>query len=356
MRRLDFLLTGFLAVLLTSCGQRVQNTDSKPAVKIDTVLSADRQIALQFPGRVKAAQDISLSFRVSGTIQYMHVNDGAYVRKGQLLAELDPTDYQIQLDATEAEYQSVKAEAERVMALYKENVTTPDANDKAVYGLRQITAKYNHAKDQLAYTRLYAPFSGYVQKRLFDSHETVAAGMPVVSIISEGSPEVEINLPAVEYIRRQQFTRYYCTFDIYPHQRYALKLISVTPKANANQLYTMRLQLKKEDKQAVPSPGMNTMVTIECSEGDVRNLSVPGGAILRENGRTSIFLYDASSHAIRRCDVTVTRLLSDGRCLITSDGANPGDLVVASGVHHVKEGEQVEPLLPATETNVGGLL
>ena len=119
MRRLDFLLTGFLAVLLTSCGQRVQNTDSKPAVKIDTVLSADRQIALQFPGRVKAAQDISLSFRVSGTIQYMHVNDGAYVRKGQLLAELDPTDYQIQLDATEAEYQSVKAEAERVMALYR---------------------------------------------------------------------------------------------------------------------------------------------------------------------------------------------------------------------------------------------
>ena len=118
----------------------------------------------------------------------------------------------------------------------------------------------------------------------------------------------------------------------------------------------MRLQLKKEDKQAVPSPGMNTMVTIECSEGDVRNLSVPSGAILRENGRTSIFLYDASSHAIRRCDVTVTRLLSDGRCLITSDGANPGDLVVASGVHHVKEGEQVEPLLPAAETNVGGLL
>ena len=96
----------------------------------------------------------------------MYVNDGTYVRKGQLLAELDPADYQIQLDAAEAEYQSVKAEAERVMALYKENVTTPDANDKAMYGLKQITAKYNHAKDQLEYTRLYAPFSGYVQKRL----------------------------------------------------------------------------------------------------------------------------------------------------------------------------------------------
>ena len=152
MKRFNFLLTGILVVLLASCSQRTQITDSKPTVKIDTVFSADGQTALQFPGRVKAAQDISLSFRVSGTILRMHVNDGTYVRKGQLLAELDPADYQIQLDAAEAEYQSVKAEAERVMALYKEDVTTPDANDKAMYGLKQITAKYNHAKDQLEYT------------------------------------------------------------------------------------------------------------------------------------------------------------------------------------------------------------
>ncbi|KAB5098848.1 efflux RND transporter periplasmic adaptor subunit, partial [Bacteroides thetaiotaomicron] len=247
-------------------------------------------------------------------------------------------------------------EAERVMALYKENVTTPDANDKAMYGLKQITAKYNHAKDQLEYTRLYAPFSGYVQKRLFDSHETIAAGMPVVSIISEGTPEVEINLPAVEYIRRQQFTGYTCTFDIYPGQEYALDLINVTPKANANQLYTMRLQLKKGEAQALPSPGMNTMVTIECTEGEVRHLSVPTGAVLRDKGMASVFLYDASSRTIRRCDVTVTRLLGSGRCLVTAEGLKPGDLIVASGVHHVKDGEQVEPLLPASKTNVGGLL
>lgn len=65
---------------------------------------------------------------------------------------------------------------------------------------------------------------------------------------------MEINLPAVEYIRRQQFTGYTCTFDIYPGQEYALDLINVTPKANANQLYTMRLQLKKGEAQALPSP------------------------------------------------------------------------------------------------------
>ena len=350
MRRFNLLLAGILAVLSASCGHRTQGTEDRPTVKIDTVLSADEQTSLQFPGRVKAAQDISLAFRVSGTILRMHVNDGSYVRKGQLLAELDPTDYQIQLDAAEAEYQRVKAEAGRVMALYKEDVTTPDANDKAVYGLKQITAKYNHAKDQLEYTRLYAPFNGYVQKRLFDSHETLAAGMPVVSMISEGKPEVEINLPAAEYIRREQFTSYHCTFDIYSGQQYSLNLISVTPKANANQLYTMRLQLERTGGQPLPSPGMNTMVTIERTENGQRNLSVPTGAVLHEKGNTSVFLYNSSTQTIHRCSVTMTRLLSDGRCLVTSDEIKPGALVVASGVHHV------EPLLPASETNVGGLL
>lgn len=60
-----------------------------------------------------------------------------------MLAELDPTDYQVQLDATEAEYRQIKAEAERVIALYQENGTTPNTYDKAVYGLKQITSKYS---------------------------------------------------------------------------------------------------------------------------------------------------------------------------------------------------------------------
>lgn len=355
MKQFYWIFTSISLLSLISCSNHPQETKNSQSVKIDTVASANEQSSLQYPGKVKAAQDISLAFRVSGTIRRFSVEDGARVRQGQLLAELDPTDYQVQLDATEAEYRQIKADAERVMALYKENGTTPSANDKAVYGLKQITAKYQHHKDQLEYTRLYAPFNGFVQKRLFDAHETVGAGMPVLSMISSGMPEVEINLPAAEYIRREQFDSYHCTFDVYPGQTYPLKLISITPKANANQLYTVRLQLQT-DKQPMPSPGMNTMVTIYCRKDGVRRMSVPSGAVLQKEGKAQVFVYNPSDHKVAVREVTMLHLTSDGRCLISSEQLKPGELIIASGVHHLKEGETVKPLTSATSTNVGGLL
>ena len=207
----------------------------------------------------------------------------------------------------------------------------------------------------MAYTRLYAPFSGYVQKRLFEAHETIGAGMPVISMVSAGAPEVEINLPAAEYIRRNRFNRYHCTFDIYPGETYPLQLISVTPKANANQLYTMRLQLIP-GKQAVPSPGMNAMVTIFCDTDRSGTLSVPTSAILQKDGKSYVFIYNASDHTVHNCEVSVLRLTKDGYSLISSDGLQPGDKIVSSGVHHIENGETVKTLPEITHTNIGGLL
>lgn len=356
MKKLYVFSGILLAIAASSCSHRdKQEVDDRQNVKVDTVRSATEQSALQYPGKVKAADDINIAFRVSGTLNKIHVTEGTTVRKGQLLAELDPTDYQVQLDATEAEYNQIKNEAERVMGLYQEGGTTASANDKALYGLKQITAKRQHHKDQLAYTRLYAPFDGRIQKRLFKEHETVGAGMPVISLISNGTPEVEINLPAAEYIRRAQFTGYHCTFDIYPDHIYPLEFISVTPKANANQLYTMRLRLQAQG-MPLPSPGMNTMVTIYCDTTSNVPMTVPSGAIRHEDGKTCVFIYNKNKGCVHSHKINIVRMQTDGTAIVTSDEIRPGDCVVASGARYIKDGEKVKPLPATSKTNVGGML
>ena len=344
-----------LLCLVASCSNGAEQRTLVPSVKIDTVQTNGEKSFLQFPGRVKAAQDIDLAFRVSGTIQKIHVKDGASVRAGQLLVEMDPSDYKIQLAATEAKYKQIKAEAERVIALYNDGGSTPNDYDKAVFGLKQIEALYQHHKDELAYTKIYAPFDGFIQKRFFEAHETVGAGMPVLSMLGKGTPEVEINLPAAEYIRRAQFSHYHCTFDIYPGRVYPLQLIGITHKANANQLYTMRLKLEAGD-QPVPSAGMNTMVSIFYTDTDDTSLLVPTSALLHHEGHSSIFVYHAAAQTVELCGVKIIRPLSDGYTVITSAQVKPGDIIVTAGVHAIKDGQQVRPLAPVTSTNIGGLL
>lgn len=351
----SILTTICLLAIMISCSQPTTKQSRIATVKTDSVITNGEKSFLQYPGRVKAAQDVDLSFRVSGHIQKIYVENGATVKKGQLLAEMDPTDYQVQLAATEAKYKQIKAEAERIIALYNDGGSTPNDYDKATYGLQQITALYKHHKDELAYTKLYAPFDGFVQKRFFDAHETVAAGMPVISMLGNGTPEVEINIPAAEYIRRDLFYNYHCTFDIYPDKVYPLQLIGITHKANPNQLYTMRLKLDAKGLP-MPSAGMNTMVSIFYADENDQTLQVPSNAILHEKDLTSVYVYQPSTQTVKKCGVKCIRPLSDGKTIITSDLVKAGDIVVSAGIHAIKDGQKVKPLEPVSKSNIGGLL
>lgn len=348
------LVVAALAFVLASCGNGKASDESVATVRLDTVQMASTGAVLQFPGRVVASDDASLSFKVAGTIARIYKEEGERVQAGQLVAELDATDYKVQLAATEAEYARVKAETDRITVLYNEAAATASNYDKARFGLQQIEAKLKNHRDQLAYCKLYAPFTGAVQTRFFHEGENIAAGMPVLSLVSSANPEIEINLPASSYLRRGSFVHYSAQFNVLPGVVIPLKLISVMPKANANQLYTMRLKIEGDTKGI--APGMSAWVSImaadSASNADVR---VPATALVDDKGTTFVYLYDAQSQTVRRCRVKVMRLHTDGTAEVEGALA-PGHIVVSTGANHIKTGDRVTPLPPVSETNVGGLL
>lgn len=349
-------LATLVSLVFSGCQNASKATPEKVQyVKIQEVRSTEYLSTLQYPGKVQSPTDASVSFKVSGAIEKIFVKDGQRIQKGQVLAQMDRTDYQIQLDAAEAEYLQIKAECERVMKLYEENSVSANDYDKAKYGLKQITAKYQHAKDQLEYTTLKAPFDGYVQRRYFEEHEIVSAGLPVISLFSNGTPEIEINIPASEYIRKDLFHDYTCSFDIYPGKTYQLEYISCLPKANANQLYTMKLRIVKGENP-MPSLGISTMVNIKVSHEDENYMVVPYSALKKEPNSVIVWKVDGATSTIKSVPVQMERLLSNGLCVISADGISTGDRVVSSGVHQLQEGEKVEEYQQPSSTNVGGLM
>ena len=336
-------------------GQKVP-TENTPYVKTEVVRNAGGVNNLTFPGKTKSADDINVSFRVSGPILRVYVKAGDHVRKGQLLAAMDPRDYQTQLNATQAEYASIKADAERIIAMYNEESTTASNYDKARYGLEQITQKLNNHRNQLADTKLYSPIDGYVQEVLHEGGETVSAGMPIISMFGSGTLEVEINVPAYDYANRDRMGSMYCKFDLLPDETFPLKLHSMSAEANSNQLYTVRLRFTGQYDRTKITPGMTTMVYVSYDRDSTRtNVSIPSNAIVEEKGQTKVYVYDTKSETVKSRNVTVRRLHRNGTAEVT-DGLEDGETIVVAGVHHITDGMKAKPMPKSSESNVGGLL
>lgn len=354
MNMRHYLIAAALLLLVAGCKEGPKADTSVRSVKADTVKVYGQVGSATFPGKVVAASDISLAFRVSGPILGMNVDVGSRVRKGQLLAQIDPRDYEVQLAATAAEYDQIEKDYGRIKSLYEKGSATPSEYDKIRYGFQQISAKYDAHKNALRDTKLLAPSDGYIQKRLFQPGETVSAGMPVISMISTGSGDVETNIPLSDYIRRDDFDSFYCTVDIYPGKKFPLELIGITRKANLNQLYTMRFRLAGEGID-MPGPGMSTMVTITYKTGTVQTVSMPLTSVFESDGRSMVWVVDPASSTVSARPVMLSQILTDGTAVV-SEGVSAGDIVLAAGVHSVKEGEKVKLLPPVSPTNVGGML
>ena len=344
-------------MLMVAChkGGNAQVADI-PMVKIDTVGTTTGESTLQFPGKVVASQQVNASFRVAGTLKRVCVEEGSRVKAGQLLAEMDATDYKVQLEATEAEYAQVKAEAERVMGLYADSSTTANLYDKARYGLQQMEPKLANCRNQLDDTRLRSTINGYVQSLYHQAGETVGQGMPVLSLFTSGDTEVEIKVSATDYVRLQRFSSFKCRFDVTGDKTYPLSVSRVSQEANSSQLYTVRLRFADAADAKDITPGMTTLVYAEIEDGDgPSSVLVPTGAVVEEGAKTCVYVLDSKESVVRRREVKVDGVVPDGRMTVSA-GLKTGEIVVSSGAHHVTDGERVEVVGRPSSSNVGGLL
>lgn len=353
IRSFGFVATAMIFTL-SSCGGKEEKPSDTVFVNTAKVVNTGCYGEMSWPGRTKASEDVNVSFRVSGPIKDIYVNEGDHVKKGQLIAEMDPRDYQVQLGATQAEYEQIKADAERIIAMYKEGNTTSSNYDKARYGLRQITEKLNNHRNQLADTKLLSPVDGYVQTRIHQAGETVSAGMPVVSVFKSGNTEVEIFLPVSDFSHLKEFGEFKCSFDFTGGKMYPLEVIRTSQEANSSQLYTVRLRIKGDYDKSKITPGMTTMVYASVADSS-NTVSVPSTAVFNKDEKTGVFVFDAQSGTVRFRTVTVGALKTDGSAIVAS-GLKAGEIVVATGTRHLVEGQKVQPLPEPTKSNVGGMM
>lgn len=363
MRKInDLLLKNFLICFwisgivfqLASCRKNTPPLEIPKLVKTAKVGKQEGELAVTYPGKISAASNVKLAFRVSGPIKQMKVNPGKYVKKGQLLAEIDPRDYRIQFDATQAEYTQVREESGRIIELYRRGSVPVNEYDKAVAAKKRIEALYNAHRNALNDTRLKAPFDGYIQNKYFEVPEIVNQGTPVVSMINNNYYEVNIDIPSSDYIRREDFASYQAVADVRPDVVLPLELLDITQGANYNQLFNVRFRLRIDSFPDLAA-GMSVVVTIQFKPSPGELTTVPVSALIRKEGHAYVWLYNQEDSLVTLKPVQVQQITKDGTAIVRSD-LRQGQIVISAGVNNLKGGEKVRLLPPAPDSNVGALL
>lgn len=341
-----------LTLFAVSCTPK-QQTGNIPNVEIEQAAAYSSQQHV-FPGITQSEHSSELSFMTAGKVTSIEVSEGEKVKKGQVIARLDDRDYRVQFDATQAEYQQIRNECERVMELYKDNVVSANDYDKARYGLEQITAKLNHHRDQLNDCVIYAPYDGYIDNIFVNEKEAVIPGLPVVSLFSGKGIEMSINVPLSEYLRRSSLGRCTATANGNKGRTYEVVLKTAAQKAGTAGLYNMVFKMKQNQDSNDLTPGMTMMLSLNYQDEGNSAVIVPANCILNDREQAFVFRYDEESQTVSKQPVTVQMILADGSAVL-SEGVSVSDKVVTAGMYSITDNQKVRILPAPSELNQGNL-
>lgn len=342
-----------VAGIFASCGDAPQGGSTVHSVMVTTPEAMEGTVVKNYSGIVREAHTINLGFKTPGQIERILVAEGDYVHKGQLLAELDDADYRLGVEALQIQYDQLKDEVGRTEQLYRQKSISANDYEKATAGLRQLGVQLQANKNKLNYTKLYAPTDGYIQAVNFSPAEMVDAGTALFTLLDVSRMEVVADIPVAEYQQRDRITRYFSRVAGSASEL-PMQLLSLTPKADGNQLYQLRLAfVGQPDKQL--TAGMNVEVGIVMADTTATTgVVVPLCAVFRDGDTSCVWVLGADSTLVKQ-QVVLDGSDSRGRAVIR-EGLTGSEQIVRAGVNALQEGEKVRVIERASKTNVGGLL
>lgn len=366
---------GWLAVVLSclaSAGCSDSNTYQPPPPAEVTVAHPEQRsvtLYMEFTGNTAAYNRVDLVARVQGFLEKVGYKDGDQVKKGDLLFQIDKTDYEIALQiaqATVAQQQALLQQAEADLKRKRDLVKTSAVSvaqvdeslakrDSTAAALAQAKGQVEQAKTNLAYTTIVAPFDGAVTARFVDPGAMVGAGEPtkLATIVQQKPIYINFNIDEQQVLHvREQLREAGVTLKElgpipvgiglqtetgYPHTG---TLNYVAPEVDASTgTLAARAIFKNDD--IILTPGMFVRVRIP-KQKDVPSLLIPDVAL--GNSQEGRYVLVVNDKNIVEQRLVATGDTVDGGLRIITSGLKPDDRVVVGGMMRALPGSVVVPV------------
>ena len=381
-----------LAAAMQGCGRKTAVAPEQPIpVQVRKPAVVERAEIVRVGGNVEAYETSEIGFQVAGRVKRVLVEEGQAVAAGQVLAELDPVDYRLgaeiadneaaaaramaekaragarrqELEQAKAAFEQAEDEYRRMKVLYERKSLAPndfkkiethwrvarERYEEALEGARREDREAAEAKarqaeanarlnrKRLEDTQLRAPVAGVVARRLADTVEMLAAGMPVVVLMRLNPARVRVGVPEAEIGKVKTGQRARVRIPSLGGREFPAR-VELVGFAAEPQSRTFPVRLLAPNPALELRAGMIAEAEID-SDARVEVRTVPADAVWRDpQGVTHVYVYSPGKGRVYARRVRTGR--GAGREVEIVEGLEADDLVVVGGQHKVKDGVRVE--------------
>jgi RND family efflux transporter MFP subunit len=311
-----------------------------------------------FPGEVQASDVADMAFRVSGRIIELPANRGMEVKEGDLLARLDPADYQAVVNQMQAQYDLAEAQFNRAAELIDRKLIAQADYDERLALMRVRKSNLTTAKNDLAYTELLAPFDGVVSRRNVENFENVLAGQTVLVMQTQTMIDISVDVPESiisRLERRPPSERQESPVKVRFGSRD--ELFDAVYKEHESEADPATLTFKVTFSMPAPEgvnilPGMSATVIVDLSplyqDMAAELTTIPIEAVYSKETEPldadERHVWVVDQETMRAADRRVKVGPITGNMISILSGLEEGELIVAAGVTEVEEGMWVREM------------
>jgi RND family efflux transporter MFP subunit len=341
------------ALALGACSKPEPPPEPARAVRTVTLQAGTAGGAHEYAAEVRARTESRLGFRVGGKLIRRAVDPGDAVKKGQLLAQLDPQDLMLGQDAALAAVNAAEVNATLAAAgvrrfkdlrdqgfISSAELERRDATLKAAQAqLQQARAQAGVQGNQAGYSTLTADAAGVITAVDADTGAVVSAGAPVVRLAWDGPRDVVFSVPEDRVAAMRALLGKTGALKVRVWGIDAEPLRATLREVSAAADPSTRTFLVKADVGTAPLRlGQTVSVTVDLPPlaGVIK---LPLTAVLEQQGQSVVWVLDKASMTVKIQPIAVAG--ADGNEVVVAGGLQPGQVVVTAGVHTLSPGQKV---------------